>query len=174
MKKRNDFEILITGVKDNDRYVYHHVGDEKDIVFFTLEYKLPHQRFSGIREFQKSIRFQPFVNSTKSDKYVVVDLSQWTECNRWEEEYLEIFLKFLHDFGDGSIFDYHYIILVGDKGINDIKGIYGLLAQYLYGGCINEKYASFDMVELLDYIGKIGDKQQKGAIGECKAVYAWV
>ena len=112
MKKRNDFEVLITGVKENDRYVYQDVGSEKDITFFTLEYKPPHQRFSGLKEFQKSMRFLPFVNHTQTDKYVAIDLSEWVECNRWNEEYLEIFLKFLHDFGDESIFGYHYIILL--------------------------------------------------------------
>jgi len=155
MKRKNDFTLFITGVKENDKFVYDFVGDERDVIFFTLEYTQPHQKFLGIQQFQNMMRFQPFVNSTKVDKYIVIELSKWAECNRWEEEHLEIFFKFLHDFGNDSSFDYHYIILAGEKRADDIQGVYYLLSQYLYDGCINEKYVASNILKLQGYITKM-------------------
>ncbi|MCD8022336.1 MAG: hypothetical protein LUF30_04965, partial [Lachnospiraceae bacterium] len=114
------FTFFISGKKDNDRLALNYLkGIDGDCryLFFKLPYVLPYQRFDGIRRFQYAARYRPFSDSTVRRKTCILDLSEWVEHPG--EEYLEIFLKFLHDYH--GFFDFEYLITVSDFSKQDVR-----------------------------------------------------
>lgn len=127
MKKTRSFTLLVTGVSDNESAVRRLVGDE-DFISYKLQYVPPYGDFDGIRDFQIESRFKPFEDSSKAFKYAAIDVSEWV--GHEDDEYVECFFKFLHDY-DG-FFDFKYIFTIGKS--KAWKSMYLLAGRYLDEG----------------------------------------
>ncbi len=148
MGKEKSFTFLVTGVRSNDYAVKKLIGEDSSQLFYKLPYMPPYQAFSGIREFQVKARFRPFEDSTKQHKYAVVDLSEW--IGHEKEEYLEIFMKFLHDYSD--YFKFEYIFTVGSAKRSQIKDMLILASTYLEEAHIHEDLTLVDKKKLAYYL----------------------
>ena len=148
MQSEKAFTVFITGVKSNDYAVKRYIGKGKSYVFYKLPYAPPYQGFNGIRDFQVITRFKPFEDSTQKNKYAVVDLSEWVGHER--EEYLEIFMKFLHDYS--GYFEFEYIFTVGNAKRNQIQELLVLAATYLEEVNVHEDLTLVEEKKLAKYI----------------------
>ncbi len=148
MRKEKSFTFLVTGVKNNDYAVKKLVGLNDSYMFYKLAYTPPYQNFSGIREFQVKSRFRPFEDATKQKKYAVVDLAEWIGHER--EEYLEVFMKFLHDYSD--YFRFEYIFTVGSADRNQIKELLLLASTYLEDAQVLEDLTMVDVKKMAKYL----------------------
>ena len=131
MKENKGFIILLTGEKDNDEFAVW-MAKKENYMLFTLPYTQPYQRFDGIRELQTAGRFRAFWDDTCRKKIAIIDVSEW--IGHEEDEYFEIFSKFLCDFSKQAFFDFEYIFTVGDAGREEAKYLYRTLSRYLGGG----------------------------------------
>lgn len=147
MLNRSSFTFYLTGRKDNDAAVIRAIGDHNYIVF-DLPYTAPYQEFRSIKEFQYDSRYRPFKDEARKKKIAIINLAEWV--GHEEEEYLEIFVKFLHDYR--AFFHYDYVFTVGDAKKDEIKKLYILMAQYLYDGKIIEDRTLTDAQVLSGYI----------------------
>lgn len=132
--EHKSFTFLITGVRDNDCAVYNY-AENGHIVFFKLPYTPPYAEFQGIRGFQTAVRFRPFEHTTKYENSIAVNLSEWTE--HADEEYLEIFMKYLHDFRDGGFYK-QFFFTIGDKARTQAEPLFRLATKYLSEGSFHE------------------------------------
>ena len=72
-------------------------------------------------------KYRPFEDSTDAFKYAAIDLSEWE--GHETEEYLEIFMKFIHDYT--GYFNFKYIFITGCIEKGHIKNLSHLLHRYL-------------------------------------------
>lgn len=138
--QRNNFTILTTGAADNDtaalRYIQsQEVYREAKCVLYQLQYVPPYETFKGIMDFQDIIKYHPFSDPIQKEAAAVIDLSEW--IGHEQEEYLEIFCKFLHDY-DLEFYEYAYIFTVGTADRKTAEKLYTLLDRYLEEGEIVE------------------------------------
>lgn len=127
MKKTKSFVLMVTGVADNEPTVKRLIGGD-DFISYKLQYVPPYADFDGIKAFQIESRYKPFEHSNKAFKYAAIDVSEWV--GHEQEEYIQCFFKFLHDY-DG-FFDFKYIFTIGK--LKDWKSMYLLAGKYLEKG----------------------------------------
>lgn len=148
MSKRSSYTFYLTGKKDNDAEVIRAIGNH-NYMLFDFPYTAPYQQeFRAIKDFQDESRYIPFKDSNSKKKFAIINISEW--IGHEDEEYLGIFVKFLHDYR--SFFNYEYIFTVGEASREDIKDLYMLMAQYLRDGKIIEDYTLSDWKLLSGYI----------------------
>lgn len=147
MNKTKSFTLLITGVSDNEPTVKRLIGGD-DFISYKLQYAPPYANFDGIKEFQIESRYKPFEHSNKAFKYAAIDVSEWV--GHEQEEYIECFFKFLHDY-DG-FFDFKYIFTIGKS--KDWKSIYLLAAKYLEEGEVICDRTFVDAKHMSSFISK--------------------
>lgn len=143
------FSILATGINSNDGAVRRYIG-EQPCVFYKLSYTPPYKEFLGIRQFQLEGRYRPFEDRTQEFKYAAIDLSEWE--GHETEEYLELFMKFVHDYTD--YFDFKYIFVTGCTEQKHIKSIFQLANRYLEDGEVLLDRTFVDEKALASYISK--------------------
>lgn len=152
MNEKN-FTCILTGMKDNDtmveNYVRRHGFEEAKCVQYKLEYTPPYENFTGISYFEIMTQYRPFTDPIQKKAVAVIDLSEW--IGHEEEEYLEIFCKFLHDY-DWSFYQYEYVFTVGDADRMKMKKLYAVLSEYLDKGNIVEDRTMTDEKSMAKYL----------------------
>lgn len=148
-----DFTFILTGMKDNDtvveNYVRSHGFKEAKCVQYKLEYTPPYQNFIGVSYFERITQYRPFTDPIQKKAVAIIDLSEW--IGHENEEYLEIFCKFLHDY-DWSFYQYEYVFTAGDADRMKIKELYGLISEYLCEGNIVEDRTMIDEKSMITYL----------------------
>lgn len=151
--KEKTFTFYLTGRKDNDtaveNYVRTHGYNDLKCVFFKLEYTPPYKDFRAIADFMAITQYHPFRDPSFKKAAAVIDLSEW--IGHENEENLEIFLKFLHDY-DWSFYRYEYVFTVGDADKSKIKAIYAVVDEYLCKGHIYEDKTLTDEKSMSVYL----------------------
>jgi hypothetical protein len=128
------FVFLVTGKKDNEGIAFHYLekeGYDGARVVFKLDYTAPYHNFTSIRDFQNVIKYRPFEGVNRKMAVAIIDLSDW--LGHEQEDYLEIFFKYLHDFKN-SFYSYEFIFTAGDADEKKMKDLYMLADEYLYEG----------------------------------------
>ena len=143
------FLVLATGLDSNDAAIKRFVGD-KPYICYRLPYSLPYKEFEGIRQFQLETKYRPFEDGTEAFKYAGIELSEWV--GHEDEEYLELFMKYLHDYT--GFFDYKYIFVTKCTEQNHIKAIFQLASRYLDVGEVLLDKTFMDEKTLSMYIVK--------------------
>lgn len=123
------FLILATGVTSNDAAIKRFAG-EKAYMCYRLPYTPPYKDFEGIKQFQLEAKYRPFEDGTEAFKYAGVDVSEWVGHEK--EEYLELFMKFIHDYT--GFFHFKFIFVSSCTEQSHIKGIFQLANRYLQDG----------------------------------------
>lgn len=152
-KKEKKFTFLLTGMENNDaaaeKYVRKNGYDGAKVVQYKLEYAVPYAKFQGIAEFERMTQYKPFCDVAKKQAVAIIDLSEW--LNHEKEDFLEIFMKYLHDY-DWSFFKYEYVFTAGKADRTQIRALYRLASEYLYGGEIVEDRTMVDKKKLSSYL----------------------
>lgn len=152
---KRSFTFYVSGVKDNDAGVMHYIRKQKGYknipcLFFKLCYTAPYQNFQSIREFQYETKYRPFSEKSNQKKaLVVMDVAEW--IGKENEEYFEIFCKFLHDYHT-TFYQFEYMFTVADADRGKIKGLYKMISQYLGEGKIAEDRTLTDVKEMSEYL----------------------
>lgn len=148
------FVFYLSDAKEDDISVLYFLQNHKilkqDTVFrkFRLEYTPPYQEFSSLRRFQRVLRYRPFMDSASRKMIMLVDLSEW--IGHEEEEYLEVFLRFLHDYR--SFFQPRYVFSAGVVQKEEVYKLYRLISGYLPGGEMMEDHILSDSQQLCKYL----------------------
>lgn len=129
MSGRNSYTFYLTGRNDTDAAVIRIIG-EHPYLMFCLPYTAPYEEFHSIKEFQRESRYRPFCEEDERKKIAVIDLQGW--AGHEQEEYLEIFIKFLHD--RQSFFHYEYVFKVRESDRTGLGKLDRLMRQFLRGG----------------------------------------
>ena len=132
MREKN-FIFYLPGAKVSDadvrRFLKKEAGyGDGESIFFKLGYTPPYQKFFSIREFQCEMRYRPFEESNKKMAAAVIDLTEW--IGHEDEEYLEIFFQYLHDF-DCTFHSYEFVFTVSDADREQTRELLLLAAEYL-------------------------------------------
>lgn len=128
-----EFNLVLTpGMEENDKIVLEFIsekyGDEMPWAFYSLPYVPPFQKnWEGIINFEKVCRYHPFSDESQ-EKTVIIDLKEWISEDRIHEDFLKIFLMYLHD--QYSYFNLKYIFTVGGYDEDDVKDLIALLSKY--------------------------------------------
>ena len=152
---KRSFTFYVSGVKDNDAGVMRYIRKQKGYknipcLFFKLRYTAPYQNFQSIREFQCETKYRPFSGKSNQKKaLVVMDVAEW--IGKENEEYFEIFFKFLHDYHT-TFYQFEYIFTAADADRGKIKGLYKMISQYLGEGKIAEDRTLTDVKEMSEYL----------------------
>lgn len=152
---KRSFTFYVSGVKDNDAGVMRYIREQKGYknipcLFFKLCYTAPYQNFQSIREFQYEMKYRPFSEKSNQKKaLVVMDVAEW--IGKENEEYFEIFCKFLHDYHT-TFYQFEYMFTVADADRGKIKGLYKMISQYLGEGKIAEDRTLTDVKEMSEYL----------------------
>lgn len=152
----NDFIFLITGVKDNESYAARYAEEcgykDGQCITFRLEYVPPYEKkFNGIRDFELLSRYHPFHDPIRKERIAVIDLSEW--ITHEDEYYLDIFLKFLHDYL-WSFYEYRYIFTVGDAYLEQVKDLYKKAIFYLNNDAMIINHTLTNVDEMNEYLKK--------------------
>lgn len=123
---KSSFVLLVTGISGNDSVLKRFV-ENKPHICYRLPYTSPYKEFCGIKQFQLEAKYRPFEDSTDAFKYAAIDLSEWE--GHETEEYLEIFMKFIHDYT--GYFNFKYIFITGCIEKGHIKNLSHLLHRFL-------------------------------------------
>ncbi len=128
----NHFTLILTGTADSDYIAHQHLEEmkAKNFTFFPLRYTLPFHSFSAIGEFSKATQYQPFKDKPIREKVIVMDLTEW--MGHEDEEYLEVFVKYLHD--SPSFFQFSYLFLLNTDKEAEAWPMFLLLSRYLATG----------------------------------------
>ncbi|MBR3299301.1 MAG: hypothetical protein IKI64_08860 [Clostridia bacterium] len=153
--RKNDYTIFASDTTDNRSLMFCVFGSRMNEIAEPLHFKLryvpPYNDFSGIALFRYACAYKPFRDDPVRARNVIIDLSEWRE--HADEEYLEHFFAYLHDY-DG----YHYFTYVFDLGSKDnrfAKAINMLAALYLGKGEVIENKLGNDDGLLSEYIGMV-------------------
>ncbi|MBE6765354.1 MAG: hypothetical protein IJP10_05415 [Clostridia bacterium] len=125
---REDFTVLLSGIKDNDRIIRKMTG-RKHPIYYKSRYTPPFERFCELRNLQLLVKDLDDINA---DNTIAVDLSEW--IGHESDEYLTVMLKFLHDQRD----HWKYIFTVGDHRREEVTKLYIKLKTYLAGHIIED------------------------------------
>lgn len=131
------YALYLSGADYSDKAVLRFLSTQEryrdcPYLFFPMPYVPPYQdprQFSAIREFQRAGRYHPFSDLAQRRKLAIIDLSEW--LGHENEEYLEVFLKFLHDNTHASFFYFEYVFTVGSASREQCLPLRQLLARYL-------------------------------------------
>lgn len=156
---KSAFVLLVTGLSGNDS-VLKRVVEDKPYICYRLPYTSPYQEFYGIKQFQLEAKYKPFEDSTDSLKYAAIDLSEWE--GHEEEEYLDIFMKFVHDYT--GYFDFKYIFLTGCTEKEHIKSLSRRLHRYLGEGEVLMDKTFLDEKVMSSYISNRYNVEKTAAL----------
>lgn len=110
-------------------------GDQASVMVYKLPYVPPFENDPKfIKKFQYRSAYKPFCDETCKKKIVAVNLTDW--LGHEDEENLEVFTKFIHDYH--SFFDYQYFFMAEKTNEKEIKGLYFLMSEYMGRGQIIE------------------------------------
>lgn len=117
---------------------------EVPVIVFGLPYTAPYNVFTGIKEFQLETKYRPFTDGASKHAVAVIDVTEW--LGHEDEEYLEVFMKFLHDY-DATFFDFNYVFTARDADVKEIEAMFELAAEYFVDGeyIIQKDNNKFDM-----------------------------
>lgn len=128
------FTFYVTEQKMNDGMMGRNIdvleGGSGPRLMFRASYTPPYEEFSLIRSFQRRSAYRPFRDEAKKEKIAVVYLSEW--IGHENEEYLEAFVKFLHDYR--AFFHFTYYFVAEEVKEKEARSMYQLLASYLGEG----------------------------------------
>ena len=146
---------ILNEEKKNDAAAKKYICDsgflKAKCVQYKLEYAMPYQNFTGIAGFERLTRYHPFCDSLDKDAVAVIDLSEW--IGHEQEEYLEVFCKYLHDYNWG-FYRFSYVFTVGAADKYRIMALYRLLSSYLEEGRIVEDNTMTDEGAMQEYLMK--------------------
>lgn len=133
-----EFNLVLTpGVEDNDKIVLEFINEKYGEIpwsFYSLPYVPPYQEnWEGIINYEKVCRYHPFSDESQK-KTIIIDLKEWISKERIHEDFLNIFLMYLHD--QHSYLDLKYVITVGAYEEKDVRELIILLFKYFEKGCI--------------------------------------
>ena len=156
--------LLITGAVDSipSAKIYLNSWSKyQDCTFMTfrLPYTPPYERFKGIREYQYATRYRPFQSQPRRACVVILDISEWIQHT--EDEYLRLFLKYLHD--ENGFYCREYLMTVGRADEQSIRNFRLLAAEYLGGGQVVYDRTLCDRNALRDYLQKNYPLNEKAA-----------
>lgn len=120
------------------------------ILSFKLPYTPPYERFKGIREYQYATRYRPFQSQPRRSCVVILDVSEW--IHHTEDDYIRLFLKYLHD--ENGFYCREYLLTVGKADEQSIRNLRLLAAEYLGGGQVVYDRTLSDRNALRDYLQK--------------------
>ena len=144
----NVFTFYLTGQKDADSMF--RLRLDRNCLIFRLPYTPPYEKFPGIRAFQAAARFHPFQDEAVRARTAVVDLREW--LGHEQEEYLEIFMKFLHDYRNFSFYDFSWVLTAGSADRAAVRDLFLLASCFLGRGRLEEDRLLTDSVQLAQYI----------------------
>lgn len=140
---KNNFLLLITGINETDRSAKDISPQGQDIVFCKAEHARPFDRFCAIRELQLRLRDSAYAKGKRVT--AVIDLSDWIDHEN--EEYLDIFMKFLCD----KRRRIDYIFTVGDASAERAKKLMKAARPYMRGAVFTDD-TFMDTEKLTGYI----------------------
>ena len=153
--KNNDYAIFASDTKDNRTLMFCVFGSSMNEIAEPLHFKLgyvpPYGDFNGIMLFKYACAYRPFRDEPVRSKYIIIDLLEWRE--HADEEYLEHFFAYLHDY-DGY-YDFTYVFNLGSNDSMFKKAINMLAALYLGKGKVIENRLCKDDRILAKYIGTV-------------------
>lgn len=120
------------------------------ILSFKLPYTPPYERFKGIREYQYATRYRPFQSQPRRSCVVILDVSEW--IHHTEDDYLRLFMKYIHD--ENGFYSREYLLTVGKADERSIRNLRLLVAEYLGGGQVVYDRTLCDRNALRDYLQK--------------------
>lgn len=135
-EQENDFVFIVTGVKDNESFAVAYAEDygykDRQCITYKLDYLAPYDKnFTGIKDFELVSCYHPFLDPIQKNRVAVIDLSEWV--GHEEENYLDLFFKFLHDY-HWSFYEYRYIFSVGNFCEKEIENLFIKASLYLNNG----------------------------------------
>lgn len=150
-----EFNLVLTpGFENNDKiildYIHEKYGKEMSWSFYSLAYSLPYEEnWEGIKNYEKICRYHPFTDESK-EKAIIIDLKEWIPKSRLQEDFINIFLMYLHD--QQSYFDLRYVFTVGGYDEKEVRELIILLSQYFEKGCVEISRVFTSVEELEHYI----------------------
>lgn len=145
------FVFVDTGVRDNEAIIRSLISKNKEIRGFKLRYTPPYEDFKEIKKFQEMAVYQAFETNNREGVIIAVDLEEWYEHQN--DEYLEIFFRFLHDY-EPEIKVNSLVFSMGDKDQKQAAGILNLAYSYLGEGNVLDYKLMSDKEKLSGYIKK--------------------
>ena len=139
MKKENGFAFIVSerSLSDSDvrRYWEETNGDGMEMLVYKFSYSPPYEKNSMfLKKFQYRSAYRPFRDDTKKRKIAAINMTEW--IGHEQEEKLEIFTKFLHDYR--SFFDFEYVFVVENIDRQGARDMFCSVSKYLGRGRIFE------------------------------------
>lgn len=152
-----EFNLVLTpGVETNDKiildYIHEKYGKEMSWSFYSLAYSPPYEEnWEGIKNYEKICRYHPFTDESQ-EKAIIIDLKEWISESRIQEDFINIFLMYLHD--QHSYFDLKYVFTVGGYEEKAVRKLIILLSQYFEKGYVEIRRVLKNIEELEHYISR--------------------
>lgn len=139
MKKLHTYTFLVTEQKLNDLEIKEFVCamEEKEtpIMIYKFLYTPPYETNSDfIKKFQYRGSYKPFQDDTQKRKIAVINMTEW--IGHEQEEKLELFAKFLHDYQ--SYFDFEYVLVAERADKHTIRDLYEKISEFWGKGYVVE------------------------------------
>lgn len=154
----DNFVLLVSGVKDNDRLVKQ-VTENDSPIYYRSRYVPPYGEFKELRNLLLRVKSVADINEENT---IAIDLSEWV--GHESEDYLTVMLKYLHDQRD----HWKYVFTASNYSKNEIKRLYMHMKMYMSGHIIED--ITFRNAECLEqYIKKNYLVEDKAAqmIAQC-------
>jgi len=122
-RNRENFVLLITGIRNNDRTVKK-LTEKDHPVYFKSRYVPPYEDFKELKRLLLLVRS---MEDADSEGIIAVDLAEWV--GHESEEYFTVMLKYLHD----QRGRWSYVFTVADHSRAEVSKLYVSLKTYLTG-----------------------------------------
>lgn len=144
-----NFILLVTreGIRNTDSMVRQLVN-RGEIIFFTLPYTPPYNKFEGIKKLQVAIRPRAFTSNSNRHIPVSINVKEW--IGHENEEYFEYFFMFLSDCKEIQ----QVIFTVGDTNKEKLVDLLDLANKYFQKGGVYQEQLLVDEQVTIDYISK--------------------
>ena len=139
MEKVGKFIFLFSNGKLNDLelkdLVHMMEGKEIPTMIYKFLYSPPYENNSDfIRKFQYRSAYKPFQDETQKRKIAVINMTEW--IGHEQEEKLEVFIKFLHEYR--SYFDFEYVLVAEKTNERAVRDLYDKVSEFWGKGYIIE------------------------------------
>lgn len=139
MKKVNKYTFLVSEGKLNDLEIKDlvHVmeGNGTPVMIYKFLYTPPYEKNSNfIKKFQYRSAYKPFQDEAQKRKIAAINMTEW--IGHEQEEKLELFIKFLHEYC--SYFDFEYVLFAEKSNEYVVRDLYNKVSEFWGKGFLIE------------------------------------